>query len=380
MTSPTICSLQPFYGGSHRQFIDGWQRASRLNWVSCTLPDRHWKWRMRHSAIEFARQVDELWQDGTTSDAIFTTDMLNVAEFRGLLRTKARECPVVVYFHENQLEYPNQQERERDFHFGFTNLTSCLAADAVWFNSKYNLDSFVGHLQKLMKVWPDYQPVSAIGELVQKSKIHPPGIQLDQLGDERFQIGDRAKDKKLHLLWAARWEHDKNPDGLLRILELLCRSGVNFSASIIGKQYKKIPSAFDVIKKLLGDRVAYWGYLDDKMEYQKALAEADVFLSTALHEFFGISAAEAIVAGCFPVLPNRLAYPELIKVGENPDRACFLYDSIEEAVSKITDLANDQLGLQASNGLASSLRKMSCWSHRAKVMDDEIEMICNRMP
>jgi len=35
-------------------------------------------------------------------------------------------------------------------------------------------------------------------------------------------------------------------------------------------------------------------------------------VSTAQHEFFGLAVVEAIAAGAFPVLPNRLVYPERI--------------------------------------------------------------------
>jgi len=46
-----ILALEPFYGGSHRAFLDGWAAHSRHHWTVLGLSPRHWKWRMRHGAI-----------------------------------------------------------------------------------------------------------------------------------------------------------------------------------------------------------------------------------------------------------------------------------------------------------------------------------------
>ena len=71
---------------------------------------------MRQSALHFADQVDHQWKAGNRWDSIFTTDMLNVAEFRGLLKTGARDVPIGLYFHENQVAYPNRHSDTRDLH------------------------------------------------------------------------------------------------------------------------------------------------------------------------------------------------------------------------------------------------------------------------
>ena len=34
-------------------------------------------------------------------------------------------------------------------------------------------------------------------------------------------------------------------------------------------------------------------------------------VSTARHEFYGLAVREAIAAGCHPLLPRRVVYPEL---------------------------------------------------------------------
>ncbi|MHC4113503.1 MAG: glycosyltransferase, partial [Planctomycetota bacterium] len=83
-------------------------------------------------------------------------------------------------------------------------------------------------------------------------------------------------------------------------------------------------------------------------EYETALKEADVFVSTANHEFFGISAVEAGLAGAYPILPNRLAYPEIMGLGKEEGIEEFFYDGT------VADLSE---GLMA---LAERVEK-GCW-------------------
>lgn len=50
-----VLALEPYYGGSHRAFVDGWASRSRHDWTVLTLPAHHWKWRMRGAAVTMAR-------------------------------------------------------------------------------------------------------------------------------------------------------------------------------------------------------------------------------------------------------------------------------------------------------------------------------------
>ena len=49
-----ILALEPYYGGSHQAFLDGWAAHSCHDFTLVTLPAFHWKWRMRHAAITMA--------------------------------------------------------------------------------------------------------------------------------------------------------------------------------------------------------------------------------------------------------------------------------------------------------------------------------------
>jgi hypothetical protein len=55
-------------------------------------------------------------------------------------------------------------------------------------------------------------------------------------------------------------------------------------------------------------------------------------VSTAIQEFFGIAVVAAIYCRCFPVLPRRLAYPEVTP--EASHEAC-LYDDFQGLVDRL---------------------------------------------
>ena len=49
--------IEPFYGGSHRDFADGWVAHSRHTIELVTLPARFWKWRMRGAALYLVPRI-----------------------------------------------------------------------------------------------------------------------------------------------------------------------------------------------------------------------------------------------------------------------------------------------------------------------------------
>ncbi len=301
----TVLALDAYHGGSHREFIDGWRRHTRHRVELLDLPGRHWKWRMRHAAWTMAGRAAAL--DGPF-DAVLATDMLDLAAWRGLAPATLARVPAVIYFHESQIVYPDPRRGERDEHFLFTNLLSAAAAEQVWWNSGFHRDAFLHAAGDLLGRVPDHPPVDALERVRARSRVMYPGWEF---GPAAARLPVRRSGPP-HLLWAARWESDKDPDCFLAALDRLIAAGIDFRVSLLGQRGGTQPPAFAAARARLGDRVAHWGWLDSREAYQAALAAADIIVSTALHEFFGIAVVEAVAAGCFPLVPRRQAYPEVL--------------------------------------------------------------------
>jgi hypothetical protein len=115
----------------------------------------------------------------------------------------------------------------------------------------------------------------------------------------------------------------------------------------------------------LGRRVIHYGWAD-AATYARLLWQADVVVSTALHEFFGISVVEAVYCGCLPLLPRRLAYPEVIPEGHH--EVC-LYDGFEDLLGRLRwALTRPDEARQAAEGLAEGVARYD-WASMAPLYD-----------
>ena len=324
MPSLRVLALEPYYGGSHRAFLDRWSGASRHGFTILGLPPYKWKWRMRHGAITLAGEVARRWEAGERWDVVFATDMLDLATFRGLAPPASSALPTVAYFHENQLTYPVREERERDLHFAFTNLTTALAADAVWFNSTFHHDTLLAAFKAMINRMPDHRPIDALARIERRSDIRPQGI--EPIPPRR---GPRPPGP-LRILWVARWEHDKDPETFFAALERLVTRGTDFRLSVLGERYRRVPPIFAEAEQRFARNIDHWGWQEHRADYLAVLRSADVVVSTARHEFFGVAIVEALAAGCYPLLPNRLAYPEILAPIPAEQRRHFFYDDLDD--------------------------------------------------
>ncbi|KPL19256.1 MAG: hypothetical protein AMJ93_13235 [Anaerolineae bacterium SM23_84] len=368
-----IWLLEPYHTGSHQAWAEGYRAHSAHQVTLLTLPGRFWKWRMHGAAITLARRARML---SGRPDLILASDMLNLSTFLALAGGWLPPVPVVAYFHENQLTYPlppidgGGRPVKRDLHYGFINLTSALLADAVLFNSGYHRDAFLDELPRLLKHFPDYNELWTVEALRIKSQVLPVGLNLAHHDAHR---PTRPRSGPPLLLWNHRWEYDKGPEAFLRALSVLVEEKLDFRVALLGESFRQKPAEFLTAQDRLGNRIVQFGYVADQATYSHWLWQADAVVSCALHEFFGTAVVEAMYCECWPILPNRLAYPEIIPRAWHG--AC-LYDDTEGLHYRLRQLIQDIDQLR-TRSLRDAVAHLD-WGQLAPVYDHLLSEIARR--
>ncbi|KAK2840488.1 hypothetical protein Q5P01_014228 [Channa striata] len=364
--SPRVLLVEPFYGGSHKQLIDLLQE----NIDGCaifTLPAKKWHWRARTAALYFSQTIPTC----QSYRVLFSSSVLNLCELVAL-RPDLACLKKVLYFHENQLVYPVRKDQDRDFQYGYNQVLSCLVSDVVVFNSHFNMDSFLSSIRSFIKKIPDHRPKDLdqlirpkcvvlnypvqfpdVSRLLPKHKLicqqvnnHRPQTSCSKEFPPEEENPDQSpseprNDQKpvpeedhmtpLHIVWPHRWEHDKNPELFFSALLKLKEKQLDFQVSVLGETFTDVPEVFAEARRELDCHILNWGFLPSKEDYLQVLCQADVVVSTAKHEFFGVAMLEAVHCGCFPLCPKALVYPEIFP-------AEYLYSTPEQLCKRLEEL------------------------------------------
>jgi len=311
---------------------------------------------MHGGAVTLARKFSAL---DFKPDLILATDMLDLSTFLSLSRRKTAHIPVVLYMHENQLTYPlpedpstgpmRRQGGERDLHYAFINYTSMLSATRVVFNSEYHRRSFIEALPGFLNHFPEFRETRNIQRLETNSSVLPVGLDVTELeSDHTWQ-----KREKPLILWNQRWEYDKNPEEFFQAILALSEENITFDVALCGESFQKQPKVFESATSALAERLIHCGYAERHL-YRRLLWEATVTVSTALHEFFGISILEAALCETLTLVPNRLSYPEILP--SEFHEHC-LYNSYEELLQLLRRaLTYPQSNLETASALATHIR------------------------
>jgi len=299
-------ALEPFFGGSHKSFLCGLKQHIHRSLGILSMSPHHWKWRMHGSALYYA---DLISGENLKPGIILASDFVNLPVLRGLL-PHPNHWYWILYFHENQLTYPVRAEEERDLTYAHMNIQSALAAHRVYFNSAFHRRNFLNAIPTFYSRFIDYKPDAVADRISAQSEVLPVGISLKRF-DRTEPLPAAGGDSGI-ILWNQRWEHDKNPELFFRTLFQLAADEVPFRLIVCGERFEEYPRIFNEAREQLHDRILHWGYVREWEKYAQLLRSADIVVSTANHEFFGIAVLEAMYCRCYPLLPKRLVYPEYI--------------------------------------------------------------------
>lgn len=300
--------LSAYHAPSHAYWARGLMAAlPQWQWQLLSLPPRYFNWRIRGNALAVSAQLQAHLPAGGAVpwDLIVATSMTDICGLKAL-RPELAQTPVLLYFHENQFDYPANEVQRQRLEPAMMTLFSALAAQQLAFNSAYNRDSFLTGVHQLLAKLPDGVPPDTLESLRRKACVLP--VPLD---DGAF-VERPQKASTPTFIWNHRWEHDKAPERLLAAIRLLLRETDNFRLHLVGQQFRQQPAVFAELESLLrgSGALGAWGYQASRTDYQALLNESHGVISTAQHDFQGLAVLEAVAAGACPLVPRRLAYPE----------------------------------------------------------------------
>lgn len=297
----TIWLLSAYRADSHAAWAD-WlvETLTEFDWRRFELPGRHFAWRIRGNPLSWLDALAE----GPNPDLVLATSMVDLATLRGL-HPRLAQVPTALYFHENQFVYPTRDRQLTSLEARMVQVYAALAADRVLFNSAYNRASFLDGVEGLLKQMPDHVPAGVVERIENRAETLPVPIQ---------PIAPSAERDAGLIVWNHRWEHDRQPEQFADAMIALRRAGIDFRMALLGARPETVPDALGRLRSVLGESIVADGFLV-RDEYRKLLARAGIVVSTSLHEFQGLSVLEAISAGCVPLVPDALVYPEIVDAG-----------------------------------------------------------------
>jgi len=275
-------------------------------------------------------------------DRILCSGFFNLALFKSfVLKERKKIAPCYMYMHENQISYPwsgtdPDPRLRRDQHYGFIDLMNVFLADKIFFNSEFHKQSFFSALPDFCAQFPEDYFSKKLHSLEEKSSVLAIGLEL-----QGFAVEQTKKNLIPIILWNHRWEYDKNPELFFK------------------------PKIFAEAEAKLEDEIIHFGYVKSREDYCNYLKQADILPVTSKHDFFGISVVEAIAAGCVPLLPFDLSYPEHISPEDFP---ALFYTADTDYMPALRSMMKN---IEQYQGMASHVKKYD-WEHMKRRYKDAL--------
>ncbi|XP_075465571.1 tRNA-queuosine alpha-mannosyltransferase isoform X3 [Ascaphus truei] len=291
----SVLLIEAFYGGSHKQLMDLLKEEIE-GCVLYGLPAKKWHWRARTAALYFMQTIPP------NDNYRFMPDHKRLLQKMTDYKSDCDSTPCT------GLPFQSQSRTAAK------SMDSCLGEQHMEQNVPEKAVPPSEDLHDLKS--------SVRGNTYDEDARHVicnPSTTLGVIGDQQ---------RPLHIVWPHRWEHDKDPESFFKILLKLQEKELPFHVSVLGETFTDVPDLFSETRITLGSSVLHWGYLPSKDDYFQTLCVADVVISTAKHEFFGVAMLEAVYCGCYPLCPKSLVYPEIFS-------AEYLYSTPEQLLKKL---------------------------------------------
>lgn len=319
-----ILILSAYNAVSHQQLNKGLIDNIDADFTILTLPPRYFAWRSKGNSLSFAFENRNELLKGY--DLIFATSLTDITSLRGFVPEIAG-IPTIIYFHENQFDYPDNRSEYGTAETKLTSIYNALAGDCVVFNTEYNMKSFLRGAEAFLKKMPDHVP-SGLIEIIRRKSI----VLSVPVNPVRKSS---CKSDNPVILWNHRWEYDKAPERFLEVLRVLRRKGNDFRLNLAGQTFRNTPDSYNVICNEFADHIDHIGYAASREEYEEIVAASNIIVSTSVHDFQGLSVIEAADSGCIPILPDRVSYPYIF------DKK-YLYPSCED-IGEEAELCADKI-------------------------------------
>jgi len=310
-----ILAIEPYHGGARRAMLEAISRCSRHRWTLLKLPARRFERRQLVAATWFA---EVLSRNGVGKvDVVFSSEALNLADFFRLRPDLGRR-PSVVYFHDNQLPEVNAAAEQGDGPTDLVNLNSATAASEIWFNSLYNLRTFLSRASGLVARHPELRMRDPMRGLAAKAHLVPPPIDLGAMHDQMASSQAPAaagRDPRSLLLDARGADHAVVSEALAT----LAARRERMELTVIGR-VKGMPAALRPIT--LDER--------DDGAHLRTLLRSSVLVSARPNATHDDLAVRALGSGCHPIVPNTGIYPALLP---EPLHGPCLHDGTAESIT-----------------------------------------------
>ena len=187
--------------------------------------------------------------------------------------------------------------------------------------------------------------------------------------EDKLSLANRQTKPPL-IIWNHRWGYDKHCEPFVEAIEALEAKGLDFRLAITGENFGKIPEAFENFDERFKSKILQYGYVSERAVYESWLQNSAIAVSTALQENYGMSMVEAMIMGCAPLLPNRLAYPEILPEAFHD---YFLYHHKYDLVEKLATLVADFERCEPHLDILAKEMKAFLWSNLAAAYDTALE-------